>query len=435
MEKLHLTVGDKLLVWAFVISYFSGILKLLIGSTSLLFVDFLLLMVLLVKLPIVYKYINRPIIAFCFILISLLIIASILGVFHPNVIDNVFAIKGLRVSVFILIFFFIGLSIGLKTVFLEYFFRLLTGLVIINIFFGGLEFIFPYNTLFYDLIKWEFGDELNPIYTVRVCGLLVGPVQFALSCGFIIFYSMVNLVFANYQQKYVWIALAGLVGLLLSKSRAVLFTVFFLFFLLMILNKNVSSKNKKRVFFSFVFLIAIILYFLWSIDKDFFLLFIQRYFDAFNSDSLAGSSFKEGRIERWINDVFPAISQMPLGGGTGFTQSFGENAAFAYKIEPILTESIYFDVFVELGWFSGILFLWFSLLAIYVSLKKIRYASDSLTLICSLVSLLFFIPGITSPNMAAFPYTYLFSICLGVLFARSYNRNWLLRADCYVKEI
>ena len=420
MTKLYLSLGDKVLIAAFFLAYFSGVFKLLGGSIPLLLVDFLLFFVLFLKMPVVWKRINTVVAIIFSFGILFLVSAAIVGLFNPNVSDMMFAVKGLRVGVFIFVYFFIGLAIGAHTDFVDYFFRIVALLVCLNILFGVLEFLFPYNSLFYNLIKWEFGDELDSIYTVRVCGLLVGPVQFALSCGMLFFFYLVKYLYVHCNKKYIILALLGFIGLLISKSRAVLFAVLFLVFVLLFWSKCLTNKMKMNAVLIFcVFVLLFIAFLCLFVSSDIISILLARYFDAFNPDSLAGSSFKAGRLDRWVEDVFPAIANMPWGGGTGFTQSFGEDANIAYHMKPILTESIYFDVFMELGWWAGGVFLLLVLCVIWVAVKNLRKSSDSITLICALCVLLFLIPGLTSPNMAAFPYTYFFAISLGILVVRS----------------
>ena len=129
MNRLCLSLGDKLLLLAFFLAYFSGLLKLLGGSTILLLTDFLLLLVLFLKSPIIYQKING--IRACVLSLGILLLVSIaiFEVFNPNVRDFVYALKGLRVNVFIFIYFFVGLSIGRKTTYVIYFFKMISFLV------------------------------------------------------------------------------------------------------------------------------------------------------------------------------------------------------------------------------------------------------------------------------------------------------------------
>lgn len=405
----------KLIIYCLVISFTSGIIRLVLfdgNSLPLLIVDAMLLFILMKDTRLYARYLKNKI----SIIIILLFLISIIQLFNYNVLSTFNAIRQLRVNVFVFIYFFIGIIIASKyPSFINVFIKYILYLSVINLIFGLLEFLFPGFPLFQKLIYWEFGHNLyNAAFTMRITGLLVGPVQFSLIASFSFFYFFAKGYFTRFDKKTVLFALFCLLVLVLSKSRAVIFSTFFITFLFILFNGRRRFISRVRFILVTVIILVIIFVIIYAFDEHTAHVLFNRYFNAFNAESVDGGSFTKGRIQRWNEIVLAMIAEHPGGLGVGFTnptEEIGRN----YRLTPMWAESIYLNVFVELGWFAGGLFLFFAGYAIYISFKFLKSRDFFKTLMSFSILLLFF-SGITSPLLAAFPYTYIAAIFLGILY-------------------
>ena len=404
-----------------------GLLKYVIGNTYILLISDLLLWYILLSNTYKDEYLiitnnskSFEITIYCAFLLFLIAIAQM---FNPNINNIGFSFIALRVSIYIIIYVFVGIRFYRQENNLKYFFEnFLPYIIVFSSFFAILEFFFPSIQMFNALTKQEFisNDPNHIFFSTRVSGLYVGPVQLSLFAGLLFLITTVKM---QYTKPSIWglfILIFSLIILTLSKSRAVLFSVLLisLLFILMSNKGKIFSKLLKSL--SIFFLVLCIIYIIMRIylDQETITYLLGRFTDSFHPNSVNGSSFHQGRIVRWTNEVFPLILKHPFGLGTGFSQSFYDEFRSNYYIKPIITESIFFDVFIDQGFIAGILFMFITVYSIILSFNAFL-RKDQINIYCAIVILLFIIPGITSPNLAAFPYTYLFATSLGILITRN----------------
>jgi hypothetical protein len=120
------------------------------------------------------------------------------------------------------------------------------------------------------------------------------------------------------------------------------------------------------------------------------------------------NSFKEGRINNWKHKVLPALLKNPLGRGNGSTGTVRPEGEAPYSMPVMETESLYFAMAMELGWagFIMILLLFAMSLAGIILILKSNPCSPGIEV--AAIIWIFAFAGITSPNMSAFPVTWLF---------------------------
>jgi len=360
---------------------------------------------------------KKPVIYMIFSLIIIFIFLNVLiQVFNPNVQDVGKSIYFIRASVYFLVFFYLGSYFNQnrdKCKFL--FLKFIPTLSIINICFAFSQYLYPteLGTNLIQKMAWGAGDTLG---SFRLTGFFQGSVQLALFSGYVfilgaLFISRKGLLKAKFSEYLIFAM--GLGGLVISMSRAVIATSVFILLLNMFISRKIGLQSIFKIFLLFSLILVSTFTYLKNTDEFAYKYISERFIKI--SNPTEDASFKEGRLSRWDNDVFPKIKSYPEGLGIGSTGTRDDWSG--YKIKPFLTESIFLNAIVELGIIGGATFILLSLFASIFSLFAMRMNSIEMNIAGSMV-LLFLIPGITSPNFTSHPFTYVFSISLGVILIK-----------------
>jgi hypothetical protein len=361
--------------------------------------------------------------------IKILLVFAVIQVFNFNISNYTPAIIGFRFLVYFLLFLPISRTLfAHETSAFNMFFNYLPWAIIVNIFFGISQIYFPtkFST---SLLKTSYIEmySLESTLSYRPTGFFQGTVQYALFSATLIFLGFILLLGERaIRQKYkaLLYVCIGSLGLFFSMSRAVLVAT--LIIIAVYVLKRVHWKRLiKMVFVLSLFVISLL-----------FLLKISQKSSSVNLDGIVNrysilltpskdNSFREGRIERW-KKTLPVLFDNPEGLGIGSTMYYNNREyASYYRIKPLITESIFLDIWMELGFIP---FAIFSIMSIYIIVISIKILGDpnlsSVTQISICIVLLFYIPGFSSPNFSAFPFTFLAAIGIGsILLHYSIYKN------------
>jgi hypothetical protein len=269
---------------------------------------------------------------------------------------------------------------------------------------------FRLDPLSIQMVKHLGWGQFGSLGSYRIVGFLQGPVQLGLLCAMGAGYVLTRNIFLGKFKPSSFVLLALLsICLVASMSRASLLG--FLTFAILVTVLYLPRLKRKAHLGSFLihmtFLSAIPISAIALIgDLETIDLLSSRLETLGNLGE--DNSFHEGRLLNWQNKVIPTLLENPLGRGNGSTGTSrsGEEEAYAQKIME--TESLYFSLALELGWlglaFAAPLFL----MAMAGVLLLLKNQDPNSGLEIAVVIWVFAFAGITSPNMSAFPVTWLF---------------------------
>jgi hypothetical protein len=397
----------------FAIGCFAGLLKLLAGSAALLVSDALMFGLVFFFHPEPEAGAAKP--AGPAMKLALCLSAALLALgfcqsFNPNVPNPSTGLFYYRISSYPIFCIFIGYKMlripsRAPEVF-DFIFRVCTP---INALYALVQ-SFRLDPLSIRLVKHLGWGQFGTLGTYRVTGFFQGPVQLGLLCGM---GAGIMLIRNIYHERLTLKKLAMLLilaaSLIASMSRASLlgFLSFVLVASLFLLPRLKRRPQMASFIMHFAFLsllpVAAILYIgdLETID-----VLTSRIETLGNIDQ--DNSFRDGRINNWKYKVVPALLRSPLGRGNGSTGTVRPDDEAPYAQRILETESLYFSLTMELGWLGLALALPIFLMSVAGAMILVKDNHAPPAIEAAAVIWIFAFAGITSPNMSAYPVTWLF---------------------------
>jgi hypothetical protein len=191
---------------------------------------------------------------------------------------------------------------------------------------------------------------------------------------------------------------------------------FIAFVAILFMKKLVSRKQAVVVTLVIAIILSFLSVYLKNLDVVNVLKSRMATFTAITEDS----SFREGRLYNWKEKIIPALLSSPFGrgnGSTGSSRDYSESAKFKYPI--IQAESLYFSIAIELGWTALCLYILFCFIIFMSCLSLLSQELSSATFFLTAIFIVFSVAAITSPNMSAFPVTWLFFLSAPLVAALS----------------
>ena len=254
--------------------------------------------------------------------------------------------------------------------------------------FGLSQYFLP-TTLGSALVKEMEWAVTGTLGSFRLTGFLGSPSEYALQAGYCVIYALARV-------RYSIIAL-GLVAVVLSLSRITLVGVLGLALVQLI------AKGRAWILVVSVAIVVGVAFLIRSyVDESAVGYIVDRLQKTLNP--FADMSFAEGRIARW-QELLEVVAQHPWGlglGSTGFRESSG-----GYIVGPFISESIYIQPFLEIGWVGGFLVCLVYAKIAFSGLKNALNSTDEVSNIISAFTILFLFCGLTSPLIPALPWSML----------------------------
>lgn len=406
----------------FAIGCFAGLLKVLAGSISLLTAD-------LILFALVFIFHPRPEAGAAskdgiVIRMALFLAAALIGLgfcqsFNPNVPSPSTGLFYFRISTYPFMCVFIGYKLMRIPSEVPGIYRFILGICTPICAVYALVQSFQLDPLSIKMVKHLGWGQFGSLGSYRVVGFLQGPVQLGLLSAMGAAYFLAKNIFLDrFRLSSSLILLLLSVSLVASMSRASLLG--FLTFVLLISMLCLPRLRRKARLASF----AIHFAFLSVIPAT----AIALVGDLETVELLASrletlgnlgqdNSFQEGRIINWKNKVIPALLENPLGRGNGSTGTSRLVEDEGYSERIMETESLYFALAMELGWFGLASAAPLFLMAIAGAFLVLKNGSPSPGPEVAAVIWVFAFAGITSPNMSAFPVTWLFFVSVPIALA------------------
>jgi hypothetical protein len=406
----------------FAIGSFAGLIKYMAGSKAILIADCLLLLLAFVLKPDpepsnLIETKRNPRLKYILHISSALIIIGFLQSFNPNLPSLSNGLFYFRISTYPVIAIFIGYKLlripghipGLCNFILYY-------LIPVNALYGISQILYL-DPLSIHLVKnMRMGIFTGMLGTYRVTGFLQGPVQLGLLCAIGASYFFAMMITSSHRRKLnMGLFSLTFVGLIVTMSRASLIG-FVAFVAILFMKKLVSRKQAVVVTLVIAIILSSLSVYLKNLDLVNILMSRMASITAIAEDR----SFREGRLYNWKEKIIPVLISSPFGrgnGSTGSSRDYSESAKFKYPI--IQAESLYLSIGIELGWAALCLYILFCLIIFISCLSLLSQEPSSAAFFLTAIFIVFSVAAITSPNMSAFPVTWLFFLSAPLVAALS----------------
>lgn len=407
----------------FAVGCFAGLLKVLIGSPVLLIADLLLIGLVFIVAPTPEpgaRTADRAAVKTALLLSAALVGLGICQSFNPNVPSPATGLFYFRISTYPFLCVFIGYKLLRIPAAVPGIYHFVLGVCApINALYALVQ-SFRLDPLSIQLVKHLGWGQFGAVGTYRVTGFLQGSVQLGLLSAMGAGYFLARNIFLEKWKLRESILLFILfISLIASMSRASLLGFLtFAGIASVLLLPRLRIKTHLASFAAHLAILSIIpvaaVAYIGDLETIDMLMGRMETLGNIGQDA----SFKEGRIDNWRYKILPAMLKSPMGRGNGSTGTWRSGESEPYTEKILETESMYFTLALEQGWMGLALSAPLFLLAMAGTFLLVKNNGPPPGIEVAVILWIFAFAGITSPNMSAFPVTWLFFLSVPFALAR-----------------